>query len=33
MIVPMKKIAFDDIEHVKIMRMFLNDPDNFLSRL
>ncbi len=31
--VPMKKIAFDDIEHVKIMRMFLNDPDNFLSRL
>ncbi len=31
--VPMKKIAFDDIEHVKIMRMFLNDPDNFLNRL
>ncbi len=31
--VPMKQIAYDDIEHVKIMRMFLNDPDNFLSRL
>nr|MDO8084271.1 AAA family ATPase [Candidatus Sigynarchaeum springense] len=31
--IPMKKVAFDDIEHVKIMRLFLNDPDNFLSRL
>jgi predicted ATPase len=30
---PITKIAFDDIEHVKILRMFLNDPDNFLSRL
>ncbi|MBN2153453.1 MAG: AAA family ATPase [Candidatus Lokiarchaeota archaeon] len=31
--VPMKRVAFDDVEHVRIMRMFLNDPDNFLSRL
>lgn len=31
--VPMKKVAFDDIEHVKFMRMFLNDPENFLNRL
>jgi predicted ATPase len=30
---PIKKIAFDDIEHVKFMRNFLNDPENYLRRL
>lgn len=31
--VPIKKIVYEDIEHVKFMRAFLNDPDNFVHRL
>ena len=30
---PIKKIAYEDIEHVKFMRAFLNDPDNYIRRL
>nr|MDO8114819.1 heme ABC transporter ATP-binding protein CcmA [Candidatus Sigynarchaeota archaeon] len=31
--IPLKKITFDEIEHVKLLRAFLNDPDNYLRRL
>ena len=31
--VPIKNVAYEDIEHVKFMRTFLNDPDNFIHRL
>jgi predicted ATPase len=31
--VPIKNVAYEDIEHVKFMRAFLTDPDNFIHRL
>ncbi|HME56204.1 MAG TPA: AAA family ATPase [Candidatus Lokiarchaeia archaeon] len=31
--VPIKNVAYEDIEAVKFMRAFLKDPDNFLRRL
>lgn len=31
--IPVKKKAFNDVEHVQIMKSFLNNPENYLRRL
>jgi predicted ATPase len=30
---PLREVAFDDLEHVKLTKAFLNDPERFLRRL
>lgn len=31
--VPLRKVAFEELEHVNLMRSFLNNPEQFLRRL